>query len=106
MHVLFRLSDSLATLDMVRSCFGSFGALSYSFRSPRLVNSSLVRDMVLPFDFIYFEILINVVRPEFTDTLAIKGGRHPIREKIHADKFVPNDVYATQQSRLQIITGP
>ncbi|KAL8703111.1 MAG: hypothetical protein Q9201_003702 [Fulgogasparrea decipioides] len=44
-------------------------------------------------------------RPELTDTFAIKSGRHPIREKIHAEKFVPNDAYATQQSRFQIITG-
>ena len=44
-------------------------------------------------------------RPEFTDTLAIKAGRHPIREKIYRDRFIPNDVYATQQSRFQIITG-
>lgn len=39
------------------------------------------------------------VRPEFADTLALKAGRHPIREKIHKDRFVPNDVYASQQSR-------
>lgn len=44
-------------------------------------------------------------RPELTTTLAIKSGRHPIREKAHQDKFVPNDAYATQQSRFQIITG-
>ncbi|KAL8640677.1 MAG: hypothetical protein Q9226_008720, partial [Calogaya cf. arnoldii] len=44
-------------------------------------------------------------RPELTDTLAIKSGRHSIREKIHTEKFVPNDAYATQQSRFQIITG-
>jgi len=44
-------------------------------------------------------------RPELTKTLAIKSGRHPIREKVHQDKFVPNDAYATQQSRFQIITG-
>ena len=44
-------------------------------------------------------------RPELTDTLAIKDGRHPIRERIHNSKFVPNDVYATQQTRFQIITG-
>lgn len=44
-------------------------------------------------------------RPELTDTFAIKSGRHPIREKIQAEKFVPNDAYATQQSRFQIITG-
>ncbi|KAL8734427.1 MAG: hypothetical protein Q9181_003207 [Wetmoreana brouardii] len=44
-------------------------------------------------------------RPELTDTFAIKSGRHAIREKIHTEKFVPNDAYATQQSRFQIITG-
>ena len=44
-------------------------------------------------------------RPELTDTLAIKNGRHPIREKIHRERFIPNDAYATQQSRFQIITG-
>jgi len=44
-------------------------------------------------------------RPELTQTLAIKAGRHPIREKIYAEKYVPNDAYATQQSRFQIITG-
>ncbi|MCJ1286595.1 MutS protein msh4 [Xylographa opegraphella] len=47
----------------------------------------------------------DYIRPELTATLAIKNGRHPIREKIHSDKFVPNDVYATQQTRFQIITG-
>ena len=47
----------------------------------------------------------DYVRPELTDVLAIKAGRHPIREKIHATKFVPNDTYATRQSRFQIITG-
>ncbi|KAF2759205.1 hypothetical protein EJ05DRAFT_510051 [Pseudovirgaria hyperparasitica] len=45
------------------------------------------------------------VRPQLTDTLAIKSGRHPILEKIQDAKFVPNDVYATQQTRFQIITG-
>lgn len=47
----------------------------------------------------------DYIRPELTDALAIKAGRHPIREKIHANKFIPNDAYATQQSRFQIITG-
>lgn len=44
-------------------------------------------------------------RPEMTLTLAVKDGRHAIREKIHAEKYIPNDAYATQQSRFQIITG-
>ncbi|OLL23713.1 MutS 4 [Neolecta irregularis DAH-3] len=47
----------------------------------------------------------NYVRPEFTDTLAIKGGRHPIRETSHTERFIPNDVYMTQTTRFQIITG-
>ena len=44
-------------------------------------------------------------RPELTPTLAIKSGRHPIREKIYQEKYVPNDAYATPQTRFQIITG-
>ena len=47
----------------------------------------------------------NYCRPELTRTLAIKSGRHPIREKIHKEKYIPNDAYATRQSRFQIITG-
>ncbi|PLN75258.1 muts domain V-domain-containing protein [Aspergillus taichungensis] len=47
----------------------------------------------------------DYIRPELTDVLAIKSGRHPLREKIHTKKYVPNDAYATPQSRFQIITG-
>jgi DNA mismatch repair protein MSH4 len=47
----------------------------------------------------------DYVRPTISDTLAIRAGRHPIREKIHNVKFIPNDVYSTQQTRFQIITG-
>ncbi|KZM21121.1 ATP binding [Ascochyta rabiei] len=47
----------------------------------------------------------DYTRPQLTETLAIKSGRHPIKEKITQNKFVPNDVYATQQTRFQIITG-
>ena len=47
----------------------------------------------------------DYIRPELTDTLAIKAGRHPIREQIHNSKFIPNDAYATPQTRFQIITG-
>ncbi|KAI4089298.1 MAG: hypothetical protein LQ344_005516 [Seirophora lacunosa] len=44
-------------------------------------------------------------KPELTETFAIKSGRHPLREKIQAEPFVPNDAFADQQSRFQIITG-
>ncbi|KAK5204347.1 MutS protein msh4 [Exophiala xenobiotica] len=74
-HPLFKISESIALLDML---------------------ASLAQ----------IAILNNYVRPEITDiTLAIKAGRHPLREKLQAERFVPNDVYATQQNRFQIITG-
>lgn len=47
----------------------------------------------------------NYVRPESGDAVGIKGGRHPIREKIQHTKFVANDIYATKQDRFQIVTG-
>jgi len=47
----------------------------------------------------------DYVRPQIGDALAVTAGRHPIREKIQSTKFVPNDIYATQQRRFQILTG-
>ena len=46
------------------------------------------------------------VRPEFTDTLAIKQGRHPILEKISMENSVPNNAYASEGCNFLIITGP
>ncbi|KAK6376393.1 MutS protein msh4 [Exophiala oligosperma] len=50
-------------------------------------------------------IINNYTRPEITDTLGLEACRHPLREKIQLERFVPNHVYATQQTRFQIITG-
>lgn len=47
----------------------------------------------------------SYTQPQLTDTFAIEAGRHPIKEKIIQPKFIPNDAYATQQTRFQIITG-
>ena len=71
---LFRISESIATVDML----AAFAQVATSQ---------------------------DYCRPELTSTLAIKNGRHPIHEKIRKGKFVPNDVYASQQARFQIITG-
>lgn len=73
-HPLFKISESIAMLDMITS----FAQLATTQ---------------------------DYVKPELTDTLAIKAGRHPIRDKIQVEKYIPNDVYATQQHRFQIITG-
>ncbi|GAB7357527.1 hypothetical protein MBLNU459_g0052t3 [Dothideomycetes sp. NU459] len=72
--VLFKVSESLAVLDMICSF-------------AQLVTTQ------------------EYVRPRLTNTLGIKCGRHPIREKLQHNRFVPNDVYATQQCRFQIVTG-
>ncbi|KNZ82138.1 MutS like protein [Termitomyces sp. J132] len=49
----------------------------------------------------------SIIRPEFTGTLAIKSGRHPILETIQsAGTLVPNDVYCDDSSSFQIIHGP
>jgi DNA mismatch repair protein MSH4 len=73
-HPLFKISESIAMLDMIASF-------------AQLVTTQ------------------EYVRPELTETLAIKAGRHPIKERIQREKYIANDVYATQQNRLQIITG-
>ena len=47
------------------------------------------------------------VRPEFTGTLAIKAGRHPILGIIKtAGALVPNDTYCCDSSSFQLIRGP
>ncbi|PCH33162.1 hypothetical protein WOLCODRAFT_93032 [Wolfiporia cocos MD-104 SS10] len=57
--------------------------------------------------FAHASILRNYVRPEFTGTLAIKAGRHPILENVQAaGTLVPNDVYCCEASSFQIIQGP
>ncbi|KAJ8319977.1 hypothetical protein KUTeg_001564 [Tegillarca granosa] len=47
--------------------------------------------------------LSNYVKPEFTDTLAIKQGRHPIIEKISIDSPVPNNTSGKSTYLRQIL---
>ncbi|RDW64207.1 hypothetical protein BP5796_10709 [Coleophoma crateriformis] len=45
-------------------------------------------------------------RPKIDSILTIESGRHPIKENhLQNEKFVPNDVFASQACRFQIITG-
>ncbi|XP_053729471.1 mutS protein homolog 4 isoform X2 [Synchiropus splendidus] len=50
--------------------------------------------------------LSDYVRPEFTDTLAIKGGRHPILERMSVQQTVANNSFISEGSNFIIITGP
>ncbi|XP_073400920.1 mutS protein homolog 4 isoform X2 [Dendrobates tinctorius] len=46
------------------------------------------------------------VRPEFTDTTAMKQGWHPILEKIALGKPVSNDTFLSEGKNFIILTGP
>ncbi|KAJ3072334.1 MutS protein msh4 [Podochytrium sp. JEL0797] len=51
----------------------------------------------------------DYVRPEFTETYAVKSGRHPIKDHISAstgNECIPNDIYCSDEGNLQIISGP
>ncbi|KZT24709.1 hypothetical protein NEOLEDRAFT_1156682 [Neolentinus lepideus HHB14362 ss-1] len=49
----------------------------------------------------------SILRPEFTGTLAIKSGRHPVLESVQSPgSLVPNDVYCCEASSFQIVQGP
>ncbi|KAG1746861.1 muts domain V-domain-containing protein [Suillus lakei] len=50
---------------------------------------------------------VSIVRPEFTDTLAIKSGRHPVLETVQsAGMVVSNDIYCSDAAHFHIIQGP
>ncbi|XP_033642505.1 mutS protein homolog 4-like [Asterias rubens] len=50
--------------------------------------------------------LAEYVRPDFTDTLAIKNGKHPILDRISYEQPIANNTYASEDSNFIIITGP
>ncbi|TVY75933.1 MutS protein-like protein [Lachnellula suecica] len=70
----------------------------------RVCESIAMLDMIAAF--VQLATTSDFVKPEISDCIVIQSGRHPVREKVHKEnKFVPNDVYATEQTRFQIITG-
>ncbi|XP_053326326.1 mutS protein homolog 4 [Spea bombifrons] len=70
----------------------------------KLSDTVSMLDMLL--SFAHACTLSDYVRPEFTDTLAIKQGWHPILEKISLGKPICNNTYMTEGSNFAIITGP
>ncbi|KAJ7042872.1 muts domain V-domain-containing protein [Mycena alexandri] len=85
--------------DLVADILGDIGALYKASEAVALL------DML--WSFAHTSIMHNYVRPEFTGTLAIKSGRHPILETIKsAGTLVPNDVYCDDSSSFQIVQGP
>ncbi|KAF9523645.1 muts domain V-domain-containing protein [Crepidotus variabilis] len=92
------LSDKVIQ-DLVAQIVSNVGALYKASEAIALL------DML--WSFAHVSIMRNYVRPEFTGTLAIKSGRHPILETLtSAGTLVPNDVYCDNASCFQIIQGP
>ncbi|KAG6876489.1 hypothetical protein C0992_012794, partial [Termitomyces sp. T32_za158] len=88
------LSDKIVQ-DLVAEILVDIGALYKASEAVALV------DMLWSFAH------SSIIRPEFTGTLAIKSGRHPILETVQsAGTLVPNDVYCDDSSSFQIIQGP
>ncbi|XP_064091268.1 mutS protein homolog 4-like [Macrobrachium nipponense] len=46
------------------------------------------------------------VRPEFSPTLAIQGGRHPILDVLTSVEPVANNTYLSSESCVMVLTGP
>ncbi|KIJ98256.1 hypothetical protein K443DRAFT_104257 [Laccaria amethystina LaAM-08-1] len=84
---LYKASEAVALVDML-----------WSFAHASISQCHFIIDCFGTF---------NNLRPEFTGTLAIKSGRHPIMETFHpAGNLVSNDVYCDDSSSFQIIQGP
>lgn len=74
-------------------------------------NSQLIAALDCLLSFAQVAVENNYVKPEIDegDTIDIKGGRHPVVEKIlpYGEKFTPNDTYLDNSShQIMIITGP
>lgn len=78
-HILHRLADNIALLDML--C--SFAAVSTTAEA-------------------------SYVRPKCTETgpIAIVNGRHPLLDAVKEIDFQPNDTYISESSSFHIISGP
>jgi DNA mismatch repair protein MutS len=51
---------------------------------------------------------LDLTQPELTDEprLEIRGGRHPVVERVLEEPFVPNDLSLDADRRMLVITGP
>ncbi|PVF95072.1 hypothetical protein CPB86DRAFT_764679 [Serendipita vermifera] len=93
--VLYKASEAVALLDML-----------WSF-AKRSIYSSYSQFHIYHWAMYSVYTTSSAARPEFTGTLAIKSGRHPVLESVRAaGSFVSNDVFANESACFQIIQGP
>ncbi|KAL0938419.1 DNA mismatch repair protein [Colletotrichum truncatum] len=69
----------------------------------RMCESIALLDMLA--SFAQASSIYDWVRPCISDTLALEAARHPILDKMLKEECVPNDYYASDDYRFQVITG-
>ncbi|KAI0005291.1 muts domain V-domain-containing protein [Russula compacta] len=85
--------------DLVSAVLVDIGALYKA--------SEAIAMLDMLWSFAHVSIMKHYVRPEFTGTLAIKSGRHPILENVQSvGMLVPNDVYCSDCTAFQVLQGP
>ncbi|KAG6333660.1 hypothetical protein ID866_5430 [Astraeus odoratus] len=103
-----RMKDSLdETLILSNKIIQDLVAEILLYSGALYAASEAVALADLLWSFAHTSIMRNYVRPEFTGTLAVKAGRHPILETVQAaGTLVPNDIYCCEASHFQIVQGP
>lgn len=94
--ILYKAAEAVALLDMLvafahTSSTQDYSIFFFSFHSKL---------------FLFSFFFSPPARPEFTQTLCIRQGRHPIQEIISLEEFVPNDTFCNLGCSFQVITGP
>ncbi|XP_060559607.1 mutS protein homolog 4-like [Ruditapes philippinarum] len=97
LHEIYMMTSVVLT-ELLNNIRDDIGALY------KLTETVATVDMLL--SFAHACTLSDFVRPEFTDTFAVKQSRHPILEKISIEHPVPNNIYASEDSNFVVITGP
>ena len=96
---LYELTECVSMLDMLVSFAHNCTLCNYGSCNKLNNSCACTSDTLKPckgphpvFPHEYFSVYFHAVKPEFTDTLAIKQGRHPILDKISVDPPIPNNV--------------
>jgi len=113
---LFRVCESIAMLDMIAS-FGQLVVclpfcaqfLSFKYDFSRVLTSNLIdfqRRLLQTRDhWLYCHQVWPPSSPGKGDHYPKEQVFQSDRYQAHKEKYIPNDVYASQQTRFQIITG-
>ena len=100
-----RIKESLNEIYMI-----SDNLLLPLFEQSRMYSTVLYRlnDALALLDYIVsltsYSMATNTIRPKFGDTMAVRNGRHPLKEADSQD-FIANDAFCSEQLNFHIVTG-